>query len=284
MRRLLLAAVMLGTACGAQAADMPDFLRGGFTAPVARTNWQGFYVGGQAGYGANMNFTNSDQDLLTEAAQQRRRRATVRHLELAAAGKRPSTQTAGSAASPATTRSGTTSSSASKLNYIHGKFFGSSQQQHRAARSSIPPTIRPPRCGRSSAAMQRSRTSVRCASAAAMPRQLPALCVRRRRPWAGRLSTARAESTCSTICRHTDPARCPIIGPSVRSLTDNANTHFIYGYSGGLGIDVMLFGGSVPARRIGIHALHLAGRHQHQHRARRHRLQVLIRADVAHPC
>ena len=40
MRRFLLVAAIVGTATAAQAADMPDFLRGSFTAPVARTNWQ----------------------------------------------------------------------------------------------------------------------------------------------------------------------------------------------------------------------------------------------------
>ena len=64
MRRILLAAVMFGAASGAQAADMPDlpFLRGSFTDGLATrpVNWQGFYVGGQGGYGtSNMNFTGS---------------------------------------------------------------------------------------------------------------------------------------------------------------------------------------------------------------------------------
>ena len=53
MRRFLLVAVMCGAASVAQAADMPDlpFLRGSFTDGLtsARVNWQGFYVGGQAG-------------------------------------------------------------------------------------------------------------------------------------------------------------------------------------------------------------------------------------------
>src|ERR1700709_2688787 len=67
MRRFLLVAAMVGTATVAQAADMPDFLRGSFTAPVARTNWQGAYIGGQASYGAaDMDFTNSGQDLLAK--------------------------------------------------------------------------------------------------------------------------------------------------------------------------------------------------------------------------
>ena len=54
MRRFVLAAMMFGAASGAQAADLPDL-------PSARqlhrrphappVNWQGFYIGGQAGYG-----------------------------------------------------------------------------------------------------------------------------------------------------------------------------------------------------------------------------------------
>jgi opacity protein-like surface antigen len=61
MRRLLLAAAILGTATCAQAADMPDYLRGSY-GPVT-VNWRGFYLGGQAGYGssdANLNGSNSN--------------------------------------------------------------------------------------------------------------------------------------------------------------------------------------------------------------------------------
>jgi outer membrane immunogenic protein len=51
MRRLLLAVMMFGAASGAQAADMPDFLRGSFGGQRAPTrNWDGWYVGGQVGY------------------------------------------------------------------------------------------------------------------------------------------------------------------------------------------------------------------------------------------
>src|SRR5262249_20805483 len=53
MRRLVLAMAMVGMAFGAQAADMPDLpiLRGSVGGPRA-VNWAGFYVGGQAAYGA----------------------------------------------------------------------------------------------------------------------------------------------------------------------------------------------------------------------------------------
>jgi opacity protein-like surface antigen len=62
MRRFLLAAVMFGAASGAQAADMPDFLRGSIppTLSTASRNWDGWYAGGQAGYeSSSMDFSRS---------------------------------------------------------------------------------------------------------------------------------------------------------------------------------------------------------------------------------
>ena len=54
MRRFLLLAMVLGAASGAQAADMPDFLRGSLPAgPPPITNWQGWYIGGQGSYGTD---------------------------------------------------------------------------------------------------------------------------------------------------------------------------------------------------------------------------------------
>ena len=57
MRRLLLAAVMLGTVSAAHAADLSDLpiLRGSFTDGLSKTshNWDGAYVGGGAGYTAD---------------------------------------------------------------------------------------------------------------------------------------------------------------------------------------------------------------------------------------
>lgn len=68
MRRLILAVAMTGLVQGAQAADLPDLtdlpiLRGGLSDGLSRSTayWQGYYVGGQAGYGsADMNFTGSN--------------------------------------------------------------------------------------------------------------------------------------------------------------------------------------------------------------------------------
>ena len=71
MRGLLMVAVMCGVVSGAQAADMPDlpFLRGSFTEGLstANVNWGGGYIGGHASHGAaDMDFTNSGQDLLAK--------------------------------------------------------------------------------------------------------------------------------------------------------------------------------------------------------------------------
>ncbi len=61
MRKYLLVAVMCGLITGAHAADLP-VLRGGFAdgLTASHVNWDGFYIGGQAGYGtSNMNFSGS---------------------------------------------------------------------------------------------------------------------------------------------------------------------------------------------------------------------------------
>lgn len=65
MRRLLIAAALLGAVQTAQAADMPEFpaLRGSFPEGLSRDRptWEGFYVGGQAGYGtSDEKFTGSN--------------------------------------------------------------------------------------------------------------------------------------------------------------------------------------------------------------------------------
>ena len=69
MRRFLLAAVMIGAVTCAQAADMPDLpiLRGSYIdgLSTSRVNWQGFYFGGQGGYGtSDENFAGSNANML----------------------------------------------------------------------------------------------------------------------------------------------------------------------------------------------------------------------------
>jgi opacity protein-like surface antigen len=64
MRSLVLAAVVSGVVSAAHAADLPDLpvLRGGLTEGLSNSavNWDGYYVGGQAGYeSADMDFSRA---------------------------------------------------------------------------------------------------------------------------------------------------------------------------------------------------------------------------------
>jgi outer membrane immunogenic protein len=64
------AAVMLGAVSGASAADMPDLpiLRGALTDSLtsSKVNWEGFYVGGQAGYGSSdEKFSGTNANMLS---------------------------------------------------------------------------------------------------------------------------------------------------------------------------------------------------------------------------
>lgn len=63
MRRALLAIAMFGMAASAEAADMPDFLRGSVGGPAAPVNWSGFYAGGQGAWSySNQTFDGSTSD------------------------------------------------------------------------------------------------------------------------------------------------------------------------------------------------------------------------------
>jgi outer membrane immunogenic protein len=64
MRRFLLAAMMFGAVSGAQAADMPDFLRGSLPGGAVTRNWDGWYAGGQLGYtSADIDFGHGTKTL-----------------------------------------------------------------------------------------------------------------------------------------------------------------------------------------------------------------------------
>jgi outer membrane immunogenic protein len=69
MRRLVVAAIISGAVSGAHAADLSDLpiLRGSFTEGLttSRVNWEGFYVGGQGGYGSSdENFNGSTSNMM----------------------------------------------------------------------------------------------------------------------------------------------------------------------------------------------------------------------------
>jgi outer membrane immunogenic protein len=84
MRRLLLAAVMFGAASAAQAADMPDFLRGSLSAgPTPTRNWAGWYAGGEVDYSwANTDYGNTVVSMTNDLFRSTTLQAPVSQLTL----------------------------------------------------------------------------------------------------------------------------------------------------------------------------------------------------------
>jgi opacity protein-like surface antigen len=239
MRRFLLVAAIVATATAAQAADMPDFLRGGFTTPAARTNWQGFYIGGQASYGAaDMDFTNSGKDLLERLLNnvdlQDKFNISAWPLQ-----HKTSTQNSGFGGFLGYNAQWTDVVVGVELNYIHGKFFNSSSGSQ-GRTFFFPADYQSTAVVSSSSSMNiRDYGSLRVRGGYALGCFLPYL-------FGGvALGQAdinrRADAQLSYKYVGTQQPPLPSWAAPPDSLTDDANAHFIYGYSGGLGIDMMLF-------------------------------------------
>jgi opacity protein-like surface antigen len=239
MRRFLLVAAVLGMATTAQAADMPDFLRGSFTAPVARTNWQGVYVGGQASYGAaDMDFANSGQDLLAKLLNNVdvEQQFNISKWPLQ---QKNSTQNSGFGGFFGYNAQWTDVVAGVELNYIHGKFNGRSNG-FQSRFFSYPTDYQTIANAYSDSSMQvTDYGSLRVRGGYALGCFLPYL-------FGG---VALGQANISRFARYdlyykyvsTQIPALPDHGWFSDNMTENANAHFIYGYSGGLGIDMMLF-------------------------------------------
>jgi outer membrane immunogenic protein len=239
MRRFLLVAAIVGTVSAAQAADMPDFLRGSFTAPVARTNWQGFYIGGQASYGAaDMDFTNSGQDLLKKLLNNVdvEQQFNISSWPLQS---KTSTQNSGFGGFAGYNAQWTDVVVGVELNYIHGKFNNSSSGSQ--GRTFFFPTdYQTTAFAASSSSMQITDFgSLRVRGGYAYGCFLPYLFGGVALGQANINRGAAYSLFYQYVGAPTNPK--PNIGPISDILTDDANAHFIYGYSGGLGVDMMLF-------------------------------------------
>ncbi|MEA2838580.1 MAG: outer rane immunogenic protein [Bradyrhizobium sp.] len=243
MRRFLLVAAIVATATATQAADMPDFLRGSFTAPVAaRTNWQGVYLGGQASYGAaDMDFTNSGQDLLAKLLNNIdvEQEFNISKWPLQ---QKTSTQNNGFGGFFGYNAQWTDVVVGVELNYIHGKFFNSSSGSQ--GRTFFFPT-------------DYQTTANVSSSSSMLIRDYGSLRVRGGYVWGCFLpylfgGVALGQADINRVASYDIKYKyvgtqvpalpdLPSTGSFTDSLPDTANAHFIYGYSGGLGVDMMLF-------------------------------------------
>jgi outer membrane immunogenic protein len=240
MRRFLLVAAIVGTATAAQAADMPDFLRGSFTAPVARTNWQGVYIGGQASYGAaDMDFSNSGQDLLKKLLNNIDVESQF-NISGWPLQQKTNTQNSGFGGFFGYNAQWTDVVVGVELNYIHGKFFNSSQGSQ--GRTFFFPTDYQTTADvfSNSSMNIRDYGSLRVRGGYVWGCFLPYLFGGVALGQADINRFARAELTYRYVGSQI-PRLPDLGGPPPMTLSDTANAHFIYGYSGGLGVDMMLF-------------------------------------------
>ena len=230
MRRFLLVAVMCGAASVAQAADMPDlpFLRGSFTDGLssARVNWQGFYVGGQASYGSTTSKLSptANSDLLATLRATPTWRFTTTQWPLLAT---PTATPAGFGGFVGYNSQWEDVVLGVEANYIHDGIRSVSDATGSRG-------IMPTGSINSLTSFERGRETLRL-RLAARPRRLRH----------GMLPALR-------VCRHRlgqpdrRSHRFGLSGSAVAAAANDAppaRPSWFYGYSAGVGIDVMLVGG-----------------------------------------
>lgn len=226
MRRFLMAAMMIGAVQSAEAADMPDlpFLRGSFTdAPLRSTPvWQGYYVGGQGSWGsADMKFAGANDVIARDLMPY----SSIQTLNLV-----PSL---GKSANTGTGFGGFVGYNTQwedvvvgvEANYIHGSFTGgSSPVPFRSTDATGAVQIQ---SASSASVSVNDYGSLRARAGYVLGSFLPYVF--------GGVAGGRADIDRSvSLLGNFDP---------LVTRTSSLKDHFIYGYSAGAGIDVMLVGG-----------------------------------------
>ncbi|MCP9629645.1 outer membrane beta-barrel protein [Rhodopseudomonas palustris] len=242
MRGILVAAVMVAAAHGAHAADMPEFgaLRGAVVdTPPGVVNWQGFYVGGQGGYGtSDMDFTNSTSNIASRMMALTTIENEYQVSQWPVLGKR-SAQGSGYGGFVGYNWQWDDVILGLEANYMHGNFGGSdSGSMGRSFTTSDGYTNGV--TYRASANMQvKDVGSVRARAGWAIGSFLPyafggiAL---------GQADIIRSASISGTAVNANAAPGFQTINFAYNK-TEQMNSHFIYGYSAGLGMDMMLYRG-----------------------------------------
>jgi outer membrane immunogenic protein len=244
MRRFLLAAVIFGAVSGAQAADMPDLpiLRGAFTDGLSssRVNWQGGYIGGQAGYGSsdenfNGSTANMTQALLADTLIESAMQVSQWNLGL---GKN-SARSSGYGAFGGYNWQWDDVVLGLEASYLHGTFGGSATATE--ARSSL--TALSDGFFHDVTATSQAAISI---SDMATFRGRAAYAIGCFLPYAfGGFALGNADITRSITVQ--DVVRLTQFSPGTAltplSATNAVHNHLIYGYTAGLGVDINLVGG-----------------------------------------
>ncbi len=229
MRRLVVAFAFGVMAQSAVAADMP-FLRGSLLdSPRRYVNWEGFYIGGHAGYGtSDMNFTNATEGLVAKLLDNTEVEQRLAVSSWPVLDKR-SVHGQGYGGFVGYNWQWTDVVLGLEANYLHGSFDGSDAGS--MAR-------RIDAGGTTYAASNDSYASIKV-------RDIGSTRLRAGYVWNGFLpymfagvSLGQADITRSAVITGTDS-----VGTWTLSTSQAQHGHFIYGYGGGLGIDMMLYEG-----------------------------------------
>jgi outer membrane immunogenic protein len=244
MRRLMLAAAMLGTVSAAHAADMPDLpvLRGGFTDGLSKSsvNWEGSYIGAQAGYGSSdENFNGSTSNmmaaLLADTLIEQSMGVSQWNLGLGKASQR----TTGYGAFVGYNAQWDDVVMGLEVSWLHGTFGGSSSASERR----VSPTALSDGNFHDVTATSTSSINIsdigtfRGRAAYAWGCFLPYMFGGLALGNADIIRSANVQDRISTTQLGTYTALVPL------NSTDAQHNHLIYGYTAGLGVDVNLVGG-----------------------------------------
>jgi outer membrane immunogenic protein len=244
MRRLLMVAVMCGVVSGAQAADMPDlpFLRGSFTEGLskANVNWGGGYIGGHASHGAaDMDFTNSGQDLLAKLLNNVDLETQFNISKWPLLSK-SHMQSSGFGGFMGYNFQFSEAVIGVELNYTHGNFFGSNTGSQSRVFQYPTNYVTYATASSSSSMKITDYGSLRARAGYPVDNFLPYGFVGLAMGQAN--INRRADVNLNYQYVGTAIPPLPNYGGNF-GLTDNANSHFIMGFAGGVGIDIMLYAG-----------------------------------------
>ena len=243
MRRFLsvLAAMICGAVSGAHAADLPDMpiLRGTQGLSTSTVNWQGFYVGGQGGYGSSdEKFGGSNADMLAALLDHNvieEMQVSQRNLGLGGI----STRSGGYGAFAGYNWQWDDVVLGLEASYLHGSFGGSSSAfKELVSGTALSDGLFHDVAVTSSASISLSdMATFRGRAAYVWGCFLPYAF--------GGFALGNADIS-RTVIVH-DATSNTIAGPftplATLAATDAVHNHLIYGYTGGLGVDINLIGG-----------------------------------------
>lgn len=240
MRRLVLVAMMVGLWQGAHAADLP-VLRGFLDdAPRnVRTNWEGFYVGGQAGVGSSdMNFTNATAPLVQKLlfATAIENEGGVSQWPVLG---RVNNHGAGFGGFVGYNAQWDDVIIGIEANYLHGNFGGSDTGIMSRSFSTSNGYTNAVNYEASAAVRIKDMGTVRIRAGYAWDVFMPYIFGAAAFGFGDISQTARVFGT------QVNASAPPPFGviPFDLSISNQANDHLLYGYAGGAGLDVLLVGG-----------------------------------------